>query len=121
MTRMITDPDELEQLLVPIMQREGFGIPQRGCYVAAVEFDEAGDVLTYQLLQNALFLEGMYARDGRSHLLSVHQMAVEHAKQLGATSVMTLTKTDEQGERIGRCAKRLGYEQMPLKIYRRTL
>jgi hypothetical protein len=121
-TRMITDPDELERLLVPIMQREGFGIPQRGCYVAAVEFDEAGEVIAYQMLQNALFAEGLWAKQGAgADLRTLGATVIQHARDLGAQQMLTLTRTDEQGERIGRFVKRMGFTLMPLKIYRRTL
>jgi hypothetical protein len=120
--RLILDADELDSLVAPYLSRIGHEIPTRGSYIAAVALDERGEIVGHQLLQNALFMEGMGASDARVPLRKLHNMLADHAQQqFGATRLMTLTRSDEQGERIGRCAKRLGYEQMPWKIYRRTL
>jgi hypothetical protein len=123
MRRMIIDdPDELDAVIAPWLRAKGKEVPQRGCYAAAVEFNEQGAVIGAQLLQNAIFLEGMYADEPSVSLLALHQMAVDYAtKELGAERVMTFTRQDATGERIARCAKRLGYEQLPFNVFRRTL
>jgi hypothetical protein len=117
---MITDPAELEAVLVPVLKRNGSEIPPKGCYIAAVEFDEAGEVLAYQLLQNAIFLEGLWARDNSAHLLTLYRMAETYlVETLKADRWLTLTRADETGNRIGKLAKRLGFKQMDWLIFRR--
>lgn len=118
--RLLTTQDELDRLLLPVMKRNGSEIPAPGCYVAAVELDEAGEVVAYQMLQNAIFLEGMWARDHSAHLLSLYRMANKYAVEtLGAGKVLTMTRNDEAGSRIGRLAERLGFERMNWSIFRR--
>jgi hypothetical protein len=120
--RMVTDPDELERVLVPYMRQRGYDVPQRGCYVAAVAFNDAGEVCGYQMLQNAIFAEGLDASDPHVSLRKLGAMVIEYAtKELKAAQMMTLTRDDAQGERIGKHAMRMGFELMPQKIYRRRL
>jgi len=119
--RMLTTREELEEILVPVLKANGSEIPPIDCYVASVELDEAGKVLAYQMMQNALFLEGMWARDGSAHLLTLYRMCAEFAGKVGAERFMTMTRQDAAGERIGRIAERLGFERMPWNIFRRKL
>lgn len=116
--KLIDEQDELDSVLVPVMQREGIDVPPAGCYVAAVEFDEDGGVVAYQMLQNALFLEGLWARNHSAHLRNLHNMAVKYAKEkLGAKRWLTMTRDDEQGQRIGRLAEALGYVKQQWNVY----
>jgi hypothetical protein len=104
---------------LPVLRTNGSEIPAPGCYIAAVEFDEAGEVVAYQLLQNAVFLEGLWARDHSAHLLNLYKMATKYAAEtLGASGVLTMTRNDETGNRIGRLAERLGLNKMNWNIYR---
>jgi hypothetical protein len=118
--RILNEPDELERLLLPVLKRNGSEIPQSGCYIAAVEFDDAGQIVAYQMLQNAIFLEGLWARDHSAHLLRLYRMASQYAVDtLHVGSMMTMTRQDEAGNRIGRIAERLGFEHMKWNIFRR--
>lgn len=118
--RMLTTVDELETHLIPVLKANGSEIPPTNCFVAAVEFDEAGQVVAYQMLQNAIFLEGLWARDSSAHLLAVYRAASKFAAEtLGATRVLTMTRQDETGNRIGRIAEKLGFERMRWNIFRR--
>jgi hypothetical protein len=118
--RTLETPAELEKHIVPILKANGSEIPPIDCYVAAVEFDEQGQVVAYQLLQNAIFLEGLWARDSSAHLLAVYRTAAKFAEEkLGATRVLTMTREDETGNRIGRIAEKLGFERMRWNIFRR--
>lgn len=120
--RLISEPDELERVIGPVLKSNGSEIPARGCYIAAVEFDEQGNVVAYQLLQNALFLEGLWAADASAHLLTLYHMATEYAeKTLKVKQIMTMTRNDERGRRIGRLAERLGLRNMNLLVYRKEL
>ena len=119
MIRLLSEASDLEKYLVPILEQNGLEVPPAGCYVAAVEFNDAGEVIAYQMLQNALFLEGMWSRDGVAHLLSLHNAVVNYAEGLGAKRLMTMTRQDKQGEKIGKLAQRLGYELMPWNVYRK--
>jgi hypothetical protein len=117
---MLTDQQELEKVLTPILRENGSEIPAPGCYVAAVEFDEAGQVVAYQIIQNAIFFEGLWARDHSAHLHSVFNMAIDFAENtLGAKNPLTLTRNDEQGNRIGRLIRRFGFKQKDWNIHRR--
>lgn len=120
--RLLADQVELDKHLLPVLEGNGSEIPAPGCYVAAVEFDEVGDVVAYQMLQNAIFLEGLWSRDGSGHLLRLYHMANDFAeKTLGAKRIMTMTRRDEDGERIGRLAQKLGLENMNWNVYRRKI
>lgn len=120
--RVLTDQADLDKHLLPILQSNGSEIPSAGCYVAAVEFDEDGKVVAYQMLQNALFLEGLWARDNSAHLLRLFHMVEEFAEEkLGAKRIMTMTRRDETGNRIGRLAQKLGLEDMNWNVFRRKI
>lgn len=119
--KLLTDTDELDAVLRPVLEQNGSEIPAKGTYIAAVEFDEAGQVVAYQMLQSAVFLEGLWSRDNSAHLLRLHNMVSDHAAQLGAKGALTMTRNDETGNRIGRLAERLGYKRMNWNIYRREL
>lgn len=117
---MMIDPAELEKKLLPILLRNGSEIPAPGCYIAAVEFDEAGEVVAYQMLQNAIFLEGLWARDTSTNMRRLHRVASGYAVNvLGVKTLMTMTRNDATGNRIGRIAEKLGFERMNWNIFRR--
>ena len=116
---LLTDQAELDKHILPVLRTNGSEIPAPGCYIAAVEFDESGAVVAYQLLQNAVFLEGLWARDHSAHLLRLYKMATGYAAEtLGASGVLTMTRNDETGNRIGRLAERLGLKKMNWNVYR---
>ena len=118
--RMLTTPEELERHLMPILRANGSEIPPSNCFVAAAEFDEQGNVVAYQMLQNAIFLEGLWARDASAHLLAVYRAASRYATEtLGAGRVLTMTRDDETGNKIGRIAQKLGFEKLRWNIFRR--
>lgn len=118
--RLLTTQDELDTHLIPILNRNGSEIPEPGCYIAAVEFDENEEVIAYQMLQNALFLEGMWAKDHSAHLLRLYRMANQYAVEtLKAGKVLTMTRMDDGGNRIGRIAEKLGFERMNWNVFRR--
>ena len=118
--RVLTDPDEVQRVVVPVLERNGYEVPPKGCAIAAVEFDEQGEVVAFQMLQNAIFAEGLWARDGSAHLRTLGHMVIDYAeKALGVQRMMTMARQDEQGERIGRYAERMGFELMPVRVYRR--
>jgi len=115
---ILTEQDDLDTHLLPIFKSNGSEIPTPGAYVAAVEFDELGAVVAYQLAQNAVFLEGLWARDSSAHLLRLFHTIRNHLKDVGATGLMTLTKQDETGDRIGALAERLGLRKMNWNVFR---
>ena len=117
---LLTEQADLDRHILPVLQTNGSEIPAPGCYVAAVEFDEAGEVVAYQMLQNALCAEGMWARDSSAHFLRLWHMAMNHAKDvLKAPTLMTFTKKDATGERIGFLVEHIGFEKKDLNVYRR--
>ena len=117
---ILTEQDDLDKHLLPVLQTNGSEIPAPGCYLAAVEFDEAGAVVAYQMLQQAIFAEGMWARDNSAHFLRLWHMVINHAKdELKVPSMMTFTRTDATGERIGGLVQQIGFEKKDLNVYRR--
>ena len=119
---MMTDVAEIEEKLVPVLKRNGSEIPPRGCFIAAVEFDEDGQVVAYQMLQNAVFFEGLWSQSSSAHLLKLWHMAEKYAKEsLNVQRIMTMTRSDQMGSKIGRVARALGMEKMDLVVYRRKV
>jgi hypothetical protein len=85
-----------------------------------VEFDDSGEVIAFQIIQNAIFLEGLWSKGG--NLLRLHKMVTQYAEEkLGAQRLMTMSRKDDTGEHIGRVARRLGYDEMPWTVYRRKV
>ncbi len=120
--RILTTTEDLEAHLVPVLRRNGSEVPPAGCFLAAVEFDECGQVVAYQMMQNAVFLEGLWARDHSAHLLTLYHMASRYLTDtLQIPRFMTMTRDDEQGFRIGRIAEALGFEKMRWNIFRRRI
>ena len=119
MIRMVTDSDELERLLMPIFKRNGAEIPKKGAYVAAIQFDDAGEVVGYQMAQSAVFLEGMWGRDHSVQLRALYNTVTEYLASRGACGAMTFTRNDRPGQRIGKLAKRLGFEAMNWTVWRK--
>lgn len=120
--RMVTDQAELEDQLGPVLESNGSEIPAPGSYVAAVEFDETGQVVAYQMIQQAVFLEGLWARDHSAHLRNLYNLATKYAAEtIGVKQVMTMTRNDESGKRIGRIAQALGFHKQDWSIFRRKL
>ena len=117
---MMIEPDEIEARLLPILKENGSEIPERGCSIAAVEFDEQGKVVAYQMMQNMIFLEGLWSRDNSSHLLTLYRMACKYAlTELKQKSVMTMCRQDSTGGRISRLAQALGMKNQNWNVFRR--
>lgn len=117
--RLLKDPDELDAILKPVLESNGSEVPACGQYVASVEFDEAGEVYAYQIVQTAVFLEGMWSRGDGAHLLRLYHMASGYIEQEFGVTPMTFTRDDEQGHRIGRAAERLGFKRKNWIVYRK--
>lgn len=117
---MLTTQEELDTHLVPVMRENGFEIPPIGCFIAAAEFDEDGKLIAYQMIQNAVFLEGLWAENHSAHLRNLHNMATKYATEtLNVKRIMTMTRRDETGKRIGCLAQALGFEDMNWNVFRR--
>ena len=117
---ILTEQDDLDAHLLPVLRTNGSEIPAPGCYVAAVEFDEAGEVYAYQMLQTALCAEGMWAKGHSAHFARLWHMAIDYAREtLKAPTLMTFTKKDEIGERIGGLVEHFKFEKKDLNVYRR--
>lgn len=117
--RIITDPVELYKHLGAILKENGSETPPPGT-IAVVEFDEHGQVVAYQMIQMAVFMEGLWARDKRAHLRRLWNLAHDYLMNVGATGVMTFARNDnDTGRRIGKAAERMGCEKLPVDVYRR--
>jgi hypothetical protein len=116
-TRIITDADELDALLSPVTDT----LPPKGTYHAAVQFDDAGEVVCYQLVQMPLIAEGLRSVKSGANLFELAEATIQHARSLGATQLLTMTAQNAQGMVIARFTRRMGFEQMPVNIHRRYL
>lgn len=115
--------DQLKHIQ-PIMEREGSQIPAEGCGIIFAQFGENDEVIAFQILHTrAVFAEGLWAKDGRAHLRSICNLMLKFLAEHGAEGrqLLTMTRGDEQGERIGKCAKYMGFEELDWKIYRRMI
>jgi hypothetical protein len=120
--KLLKTPEELNQHLLPILKANGSEIPPEGCYIAEVEFDEQGGVVAYQMIQNAIFLEGFWSRDNTSHLRTLHNRAIKTAQELGAKRVMAFLSTEtESGKRLAGLSHLFGFELMKWNVFRRKL
>ena len=118
--RMLDTQADIDAILIPVLERNGIEVPPRGCFVAAVEMDEEGEVIAFQMLQNAIFFEGLWAKDSSANLRSLFHIALNHARSvLKVERVMTMTRDDDQGRRIGKLAQLLGFEPMNWNVFRR--
>jgi hypothetical protein len=116
MTRyeVITDHERQKELIGDVME-----CPAESVMFAQFEDDE---FVGFQLLQQALFAEGLWAKDGRVKLPHLVNMLFEYVDSLGVKpdKLLTMTRGDKQGERVGRFAKRMGFEETGWKVYRRV-
>lgn len=118
--KVLSTQEELDRYLVPVLKANGSEIPAKGAYVAAVEM-EGEEIVAYQILQMCIFLEGLWSKDSSSHLLRVWHLAGEYARnKLGATGLMTMTRKDDKGNKIGRLAEKLGFTNLNLNVYRKV-
>lgn len=111
---VITDYARQRELIGDVMP-----CPEQSVMFAQFDGDE---LVAFQLLQVGLFAEGMWAKDARAQLRTLNNMLIKRVEDMGANpfQLMTMTRGDAQGERIGRCARRMGYEDTGWKVYRRV-
>jgi hypothetical protein len=121
--QVLTDPADIEYYVQPIMRSIGSDTPAPGCGVVFAEFDANGEVVAFQILQSAIFAEGMWARDGSAHLRRIWNMTIDYARNLAGSGkdLLTMTRGDKQGNRIGRAVQRMGFKETGFKVYRRKL
>lgn len=104
-----------------VMQSLGSTCPEEGQGVIFAQYD-GDELVAFQIVQTGLFAEGMWAKDGRANLLRLNRQALESVeKQVGKGSgrcLLTITREDATGERIGKAARYLGYERIGV-VYRR--
>ncbi len=122
MFRLLTDYAEQVKYIQPIMQSLGSDIPAQGNGVIFAQFD-GEEVVAFQILQMTLLAEGMYAKDGRAHLRTLCNMMLDHLRAHGGSGrqLLTMTRGDAQGQRIGKAAKYMGFAELDWKVYRRTV
>lgn len=117
-----TEPEQWERIR-GIVEAQDSSLPAAGHAIIFVELD-GEEVITYQILHlNAIWLEGLWAKDGRAHLRSMWR-AVEHWLRERVTTgsdVLTMVRKDEAGERIGKVAESLGCKELPVTVYRRKM
>lgn len=89
--------------------------------VMFAQFDD-DELVHFQLLQQALFAEGLWAKDGRASLRTTASMLLAYVDGMGVKpdQLLTMTRSDATGERIGRFVRRMGFEDTGFKVYRRV-
>ncbi len=118
----LTDYQEQVKYIQPLMHALGSDIPAEGHGVIFVQF-EGEEVIAFQILQQAVFAEGLWAKDGRAHLRTLcnNMLGFLRDKGAGGRQLLTMTRGDAQGTRIGKAAKYMGFEELDWKVYRRTI
>lgn len=120
----IWDKAEQWERLRAIVEAQDSSLPAEGHAVIFVELD-GEEVVSYQMLHlSAIWLEGLWAKDGRAHLRSLWRSVEKWLKErvTTGTDILTMVRDDEAGARIGAiAAKAMGCEEMKVKVYRRTL
>jgi hypothetical protein len=102
----------------------GSQIPTEGCGIVFAQIDDKDEVVAFQILHTqAFFAEGLWARDGNAHLRTLCNLMLKFLKEHGAEGreLLTMTRGNEQGERIGKAAKYMGFEPLDWKVFRRTI
>jgi hypothetical protein len=119
---IIKDYAEQVRLIQPIMRSLGSDIPREGCGVVIAQIDDKGEVMAFQILQNALFAEGLWARDASANLRTVWSMTIAEAEKITGPDgeLLTMTRDDEKGARIARAIKRFGFEDAGIRVHRRV-
>lgn len=116
MTRyeIITDHTRQQELIGSVME-----CPAESVMFAQFEDEE---FVGFQLLQQALFAEGLWAKDGRVNLRTLASMLISYVEKLGVKpeQLLTMTRSDATGERIGKFVKRMGFEDTGFRVYRKV-
>jgi hypothetical protein len=121
--RILSAHSDQEKFIAPIMATMGSKIPAKDQGVIFTQFDDAGEVVAFQILQSGLFAEGLWARDGSAHLRTLCNMMLKYLEENGlkGRTLLTMTREDASGERIGKAAEYMGFEQTGWKVYRREI
>jgi hypothetical protein len=116
--RVLTDYQTHKKLIEPLLVKMGKQLPAEGNAVYFVEFNEAGEVVAFQGLQNALFFEGLCSVDKHAHLRSLWNFALEWVKENASKGEVFTMAADEK---VVRAAKAMGCEELPWKVLRRKV
>jgi hypothetical protein len=121
--RVLTTAAEWEPLK-PICERLGRALPVEGSGVVFAEFRD-GKAISFLTLQDAVFVEMIYAEEGKeTHLRRLWNMGLQFLKNhvtSGRRELVTFTADDETGERIGHALEGLGCERLNWNLYRREI
>lgn len=120
--RVLTEYADQEKHIQPIMKALGSDIPAAGNGIVFAQF-EGEELVAFQILQTMTIAEGLWAKDGRAHIRTLGNMVIDFFKLQGAAGrdLLTMTRGDEQGQRIGKYVKYMGFEELDWKVYRRKV
>lgn len=121
--QVLTTPEQWE-VIRPITEACNRALPQAHSGVVVTEFNEANEVVSFLILQDATFAEMLWARDPNTNLRHIWNMALDFLRAVaGPTArreLVTMVDDTEQGEKIGSALEALGCEQLHWKLYRRS-
>lgn len=116
-----TEPEQWERIR-EIVEAQDSSLPAKGHAVIFVELD-GEEVISYQILHlNAIWLEGLWAKDGRAHLRNLWRTVEKWLREriTTGTDVLTMVRKDESGSRIGEIAmKAMKCDELKVNVYRR--
>lgn len=114
--KTLITPEE-QAPIKPILESMNSALPEPGNGVVFAEFDEHGEVVAFQILQNAIMAEGLWARDHHTNLRRIWNMLISWMKGNGCVGrdLFVIASTPK----IGKACESMGCEKMPWTIYRR--
>lgn len=107
---VLTDYNEQKRHIEPILKTLNSSLPAPGNAVIFAEFDDKGEVVAFQVLQQALMAEGLWARDHHAHLRKIWNMMREWLGKHGVVGrdLFVIASTPK----IGRACELMGCEEM---------
>ncbi len=97
----------------------GKKLPNEGAAIFFTEFNDAGEVIAFQALQNAVFAEGLWSKDKHAHLRTIWGMVIKWVRENCGEGAELFTMAAD--EKVARAAKAMGCEELPWKVFRRKV
>lgn len=110
---VLEQPEDWKQIQ-SIMENMGTQMPVKGSGIVFAEFNENDEVVAFQVVQNILCLEGLWAKDGNTNLRHIWHMIEEWMKEhikdeIKGRTLFTIATTPK----MARVAKIMGCENVP--------
>lgn len=116
--RVLTDHADIVRHIQPVMKSIGSDIPTEGHGVVFAQFGEDGKVEAFQIVQDAIFAEGLVSLTPKAQLRRIWHMMKDWLEKSGNVKGRDLIVI-ASSEKIGRACELMGCEPTDWKVYRR--